>query len=127
MKKIPSQHLFSSVAKMKIKGNYRFEKDLMNLLFVCSRGAVINYNNYIITWLLSLVTILLVKSLRTANVSLTLTSLLLVLFLCTYKHSDYKFKGMTTTVFLGICTIQGCFLVILCSFTRCNNNIMSLL
>lgn len=34
----------------------------MKLLFICSRGTVINYTNYIIIWLVSLVTILLAKS-----------------------------------------------------------------
>lgn len=66
------------------------------------------------------------KVLRTASLSSTLTSLLLGLLICTYTHSDYKFNGMATIIFLGICTIQGYFLFILCFFTRRNNNMMSL-
>lgn len=48
--------------KSNSKGNDTFEKVLVKVLFICSRRAVINYTNYIIIWLLSLITALLAKS-----------------------------------------------------------------
>lgn len=62
MKKFQANTDLALWLKLKSRGNYRFEKALMKLLFVCSRRIVINYTNYVIIWLVSLVTILLTKS-----------------------------------------------------------------
>lgn len=62
MKKFQANTDLALWLKLNSRDNYRFEKALMKLPFVCFRGTVINYTNYIIIWLVSLITILLAKS-----------------------------------------------------------------